>query len=438
MKIDNPQVKLVIKILLVVGLFFIVYLIVNLLYLRWASYNDIKYALKETATQINEDLVYKNGKWDTSTYVNDDLISQTNPLYIISANGFIIDRESPIIGFLDTSNFDFSSSFQTLSTITTPAGEQWRLYSVPVIKDGLELGTIIVGYYQPEKTALKDIDNQLSIASEMIESLIAINGNKINANNVNSKNISIKISYEIVDRFNHTLQSVGGIPAYIDRSYVANELHKDYQTVTDSSTGEEFLVYVRPMLASNNPVALIATGYSLKQVNSDLRNQFIFSIVSGLIVGIIMLLLLGYLLKNEIARIVQEASKTIKQVLYVSHRGGEFGFDKDTGLLYLYDKKIEIPVKTKQYYICKVLFSRPNKNWENDEVIDRLPPAVLESEALDMYESSIGNDDMKKKARMIYDAIRLLNEKGRKIFGSDIVLIQGKTYRINPSIQPQS
>lgn len=171
------------------------------------------------------------------------------------------------------------------------------------------------------------------------------------------------------------------------------------------------------------------------QVNKDFQNQLIFSIGSGAIVIVILIILLIYLLQHEIALLLAKAGEAAQKVFYVSHRSGAFGFDQDTGLLYLGDKKMEAPVKTKQYYICKILFSRPNKNWENDEIIDRLPEHALETEALDMY--GPGNN-MKKKARMIYDSIRLINEKARKIFGVEAILIQGKTYRINPNIQLQN
>ena len=430
----TPQTLLSVKILSVVGIAFLLYLIANLVYLRWASYNDIQNLLKDQNKRILNDLTYKNAKWDTSFYVSDNQLPQDNPLYVISKDGFIIDR-NPIAGFLDFSDFKYSSSFQEPQTITTPANEVWRMYSRNIVNGGVPIGTIVVGRYQPSLGDLSNIDNQLKNGADKIASELQIRGDTIDASNVDVRSISVFISFEVVDTFNHALKSVGGVPSYIDRSYIPAVISEQSRTITDKSN-RQFLTYSMPIISSNNPIGVVISGYSLQQVNKDLQNQLIFSISTGAVVIVILVLLLVYLLQRDIASLLKKAAEAAQKVFYVSHRGGAFGFDKDTGLIYLGDKKMEVPVKTLQYYVCKVLFSRPNKNWENDEIIDHLPTGMLESEALDMYEKE--TEDLNRKARAIYDAVRLLNEKAKRIFGYEVILIQGKTYRINPNIQPQN
>ncbi len=440
---STPQTLLSIKILSIVGFCFLVYLITNLLYLRFVSYSDVQKILKDQNNKIVSDLVYREGKWNTTGYNNDYKIPFNNPLYIITTDGFVIDRESPITGFLDTSDFTYSSSFQQPQTVTTPANEIWRMFSkVITSKSGVPIGNILVGYYQPDLKAFEDVDNQLTNGAVIIASQIKINGDTLDTSSVDVREVSVFLSFEIVDRFNHALKSVGGIPAHIDRSYLPTILKTQYQTVTNARTGEQFLVYFTPFVESKNPVGVIVSGYPLQQVNKDLQNQLVFSVGSGAVVIVILIILLGFLLQRNIASLLKKAGEAAQKVLYVSHRAGAFGFDQDTGLIYLGDKKMEVPVKTKQYYICKVLFSKPNKNWENDEIIDRLSSTgILEgstAETADMYGSKLEEKDMRKKAKMISDAIRLVNEKAKQVFGYEVVLLQGKTYRINPNIQPQN
>lgn len=439
----TPQTLLSVKILSIVGFSFLLYLIVNLIYLRSASYRDVQTILKNQNDRIINDLIYKNGKWDTSEYVNDYQIAFNNPLYIITTDGFTIERETPIKGFLDTSDFKYSSSFSNPQTVTTPDNAVWRRYSRYILnKEGSAIGTVSIGYYQPNLNSLVDVDKMLTSNTDTIISQIKVKGNNLDVSSVDSRKVSVFLSFEIVDSVNNALISEGGLPAYIDRSYIPAQLNQQYKIVADSATAEKYIVYTSPFKVANNTIAIIASGYPLKQVDKDFQNQFIFSATTGAIDIIILIIFLGFLLQREITFLLKKASEAAQKVFYVSHRGGAFGFDQDTGLIYLGDKKMEVPVKTKQYYICKVLFSKPNKNWENDEIVDRLSSTgILEgstAETADTYDAELDVDEMKKKARAIYDAVRLLNEKAKHVFGYEVVLLQGKTYRINPNIQPQN
>lgn len=433
----TPQALLSVKILSIVGFCFLFYLIANLIYLQQVSDNDIKSTLKQRSDRAITDLAgaYKNGLWDTSSYVADMSLPQNTPVYVFSMDGFVVDRESPIDGFLTTGNFKYSSSFQTPQTVTTPANEEWRMFSKPLMKGTAQTGIITIGYYQPEQGAIPAIDTQLQSAANTLLNQIKINTNGVDVSAVDERKIGVKLSFEIVDTFNRVLKSVGGVPSYIDKSYLADIQTEQYKTVQDKTSGEPFKVYIRPIIDNNkNPIGIIAYGNSIQQVNKDFQNQLIFSVGTATIIIVILIILLGFLLQREIAALLKTAGETVQKVFYVSQRAGAFGFDKDTGLIYLGDKKMEIPVKTKQYYICKVLFSKPNKNWENDEIVDNMPEAILEN-----FEPGTSFEDkMSRNARMIYDAIRLLNEKANKIFAGDLVLTQEKTYRINPNIQPQN
>src|SRR5581483_9497719 len=84
-----------------------------------------EFILSQTKKQLNEfthrvvsDLSYKNGTFDTSLYTADPKTPHpngssgfTSPLYIITTNGFVIERTHPINGFLDASDYKKSLSF---------------------------------------------------------------------------------------------------------------------------------------------------------------------------------------------------------------------------------------------------------------------------------------------------------------------------------------
>jgi hypothetical protein len=309
----SPEIIFSISALLIITLSFLAYLVINYIYLRQSAYNEIQNFLKNANNRIISDLVYKDNQWNTSGYINDDQTIQDKPLYIITSDGFIIDRVKPISGFLDTSDFKFSSSFQSPQTITTPVNEEWRLYSANIKNDGDILGTVIVGYYQPEATAIKDIDNQLISTANDILSEIKLSGNKIDTSNIDIKKISIKLSVGIVDKFNHALISVGGIPGYIDRSYVSNELEERFQTIVDKKTGEPFLVYSKPVYDSKNLIGVVISGYSLKQVNTDLRNQLIFLTISGLTIIIIISILMIFVFQRQLVHLVRKPQEFITE-----------------------------------------------------------------------------------------------------------------------------
>jgi hypothetical protein len=418
----NSQTLLGIKILLVVSASFLLYLVANFYYLRWASYNDIKNGLEQTDARIKGDLVYKNGKWDTSAYDNDLLIQQNNPLYIITTNGFVIDRESPINGLLNTSNFQYSSSFTDPKTVTSPSSEQWRMYSEPIIKNKTIKGVVTVGYLQPDPEATKDIDNKLRNAASTIVSKIKMNGDTLEVSNVDARNININISYEIVDKFNRSLASVGGVPSYIDTSYLPELLKGKSAVVTDSITGASFATLAVPILdKTNNPVGMVVSGYPLKQVNDDLAKQLLFSISSGAVVIVFMLFLLGYLIRKDLRKFAHQLNETISNTLPLMPKNITLTFNKENSKITFADKLLKVPYDSNQYYVCKVLFSNTKKRWENDEIVEKIFPEV-------------GFEEVNKYWRKVYDAIRGLNEKSQQEFGFDIVIFEAKTCRINPNL----
>lgn len=75
---------------------------------------------------------------------------------------------------------------------------------------------------------------------------------------------------------------------------------------------------------------------------------------------------------------------------------GKIIFDENSGKILLNDKECQIPLKTNQYFLCKLLFNKPfGKRVEEQEIID----------------SRNWKEDT---SRSIYDAVRLVNQKIKK------------------------
>ncbi len=92
-------------------------------------------------------------------------------------------------------------------------------------------------------------------------------------------------------------------------------------------------------------------------------------------------------------------------------------FDEKESKINANGKQIKIPYAKNQYYLCKALFSKPKKRWENDE--------LLEEFGIDIEGSKI--------KRQAYDAMIAINEKVEKAIDiRDLILYENKTFRLNP------
>ncbi len=410
---------------------FLVYLLVNYFYLHLTSYNQIQTSLKDTVARVESDQIFKDNRWDTTGYVNDDQMPPASgPLYIITSDGFVIERYNTINGFLDTSRFEYASSFTTPQTITTPANEVWRMYSKPITKNNIVAGAVIVGYYQPDPEATQNIDKQLVTAANQLVSEITVdNNNQINVLNIDSRGISVFLSYGIVDQFNRSLESSGPPPGYIDRvdgGILANYPNGKMELLKDSKTNETFQAYMKPITDSSGKVAgYIVAASSLKQVNQVLRYQLIFTGIAGGTIAILTILLLAYLLRHELAEMAEEIKARLQKGLSPSEGKSGLIFDPDKSIVRLGDKMLKVPYSSLQYEICKVLFSNTKKRWELDEIMDKMG-------------EEYSDEAPKKMWRKYYDAVRLLNEKSKQDLGANIIIAESKTFRVNTQTQPQN
>lgn len=373
-------------------------------YIRTSSYNRIKTSLAESSTQIRETLKYDNGKWDTTLYNANPLTPHptgssgaSDPLYIITKDGFIIERNRPINGFLDSSDFKLLLGFNEPETIETITNEKWRVLSKPIIFDNETLGVIMAGYYNPSMESTAQIDPILEENLQQIRDKIKIEGEHIVTNPLDIRNSHYNVAFEVVSNFNKMLTNNGRIPTFIDKSYLINELEAlgTYQTVTDAKTKEPFLIYTTPINDSHGKIAGIIVGAkSVGSINNVLKDYVVISTILGLL----------FVLLTFLPRLTSKPK--IAPLKSIS-------FDRKSSAIKLNNDTIHIPYASNQYYLCEAIFSAPRKRWERDELMDKF-----------------GIKETSQGWRTIYDASLAINKK----LSLKLIHHQDKTFMMNPSL----
>jgi hypothetical protein len=409
--------KIILKSTIFLGFIFLAFLVGNILFLVYFSRNDITKILQSRINQIDRDLRYQNEKWDTSVYINDSSIPLDDPEYIFTTGGFVIDRTNIINGFLDTSDLDYALSFNSPETIETDAGETWRVLSEPIIRHDKLEGVIILGYLNPSDKITEDLDVSLQSGALEIDSKIKMNDDSIDISQATTKNLTYDGAFEIITKFNETLRSEGGIPAYIDRSVIKRYLKGTGLQVKDGLTGRSYLVLAKPIERDGSVVGMIALGYPLDYLNLVINKQILFSIISFVVALILMFLFNVYIFRKEISDIITQTVSEKLKPKKVDIRS--VGFDSSSGNILVNDEiKISIDSNTKQHDLLSLaFFKKPFKKWENDELL----------EAMD-YRFGEG------KARNVYDCVFAINKKFNSKCGFNLILHNAGVYYLDPQI----
>lgn len=413
-EIPLKKYSLLIKIIPLVCALLILSLFTNILYTRWSGENNIREILKSQNNKISQDLGYAEGEWNTSLYNNDAEIKKNLPLYIITSEGFIIDRKNAISGYLDLTDFKFASSFNSPQEITSPIGQKWRIYSKEVNNNNTIYGTVTVGYFEPEFYAKEEIDARLTETADIILSQILFSPTGIKPGKIDPELIDKKIGYEIVDNKGHLLLSNSSFPSYLDRSYTGDLLAEKSIIVTDGINGTKYLIYITPIEKSPAKIiGSVASGYPLKDYYRNLNGQINFSLqIAGIIMFLTITALTVILIKERSSQ-KQQQEKT-KEVI---KKNGKVKFDKEKSLIIYGENKMALPLASNQYYLASCIFSNLKKRWEYEEILKRMGE----------NDSSGG-----KNWRKIYDAARAINEKSKQTFNKELIIFENKSFRINP------
>lgn len=368
--------------------------------------------LSHIIQRVQEDVKLQDGKWDTSLYNADPQLPGVAPLYILASDGYVIERWKPITGFLDASDFKHLLSFTTIQTIQTGTNQDWRIFSRPIEKDGIKLGVITVSYFHPTTQDLSNIDKELLFAAETISNQITIEQETIFVREFDPRNIPFQISYQIVNSYNKIIlksnnsNSIDRLPNFIDPSYIAEQLRApSFKLFKDQKNNEFFLLKSSALLnESGHTIGVIVAGVSIDKM------------IDLIIMYLLIMSLFGFMIIPTVT--VFRYCQTQRQ----QHKKNDLfslSFDKKNSIIFINDKKIPIAFATNQYYLCKSIFDNPNKRWEADELIDKF-----------------GEESHQNSWRKVYDAMNLINKKVASELNQKLIVLDSKTYRLNPNLIP--
>jgi hypothetical protein len=404
--------KIFVGLLVFISLLLAIQLLIGFVVIHSSTLKRISDTLNNYVSRVQSDISYVDGKWDTLKYLSDPMTPHPNgssgylnPLYIVTTEGFVIERNLPINGLLDSSDFKHLAEFNEPQFIQAITNEKWRVLSKVIGKDGKMLGVIFVSYYNPPEANIFEVDKTLQKNINNIESKIEYKNEDIIISSLDIRSIGYDVSFEVVTTFNKVLLNNGRTPSFIDSSYIFDEFKRGQRIIKDTINQEPFLVQSHPVLDQlASPRAVIVSAISLKELYSVLKNYFILSVLFD-ILSFLPLTFLSYLiikpaLHNYFTEI--RSRKVLPKKILFNKKASDLSLD---------DRKIEIPYASNQYYFCEALFTHPKKRWEQDELLERL-----------------GENLGTKNFRKLYDTALAINKK----VGFKLIEYKDKTFFVNP------
>lgn len=401
-------------------LLIVLHIIVGYSIIRQLFIRDVHTSVQTFVERVKNDFAFDGNTWNTTKYLADPQTPHPNgssgyvmPLYIISTDGFVIERTNPISGLLDSSDFQKLRKFTAPVNVSGNTNEEWRVVSREIPGATAPAGIIVVAMYDPAHKNIKMTDEQLLKNSDLLmEKIRILPDGSLDVTGIDIRNIRYDVSFEIVNTYNRVVLNNGRTPSFIDASYIEKEMKNHVQFIRDSKTNELFFVHTDTIRNPDGVIkGIIVAADSLQDMEFILRNFLLISLFLG--VGIAIPISFGFSLIGK---------QWVK--MNISHEAGELEklsqkipervwFDAKQSLLHVDGDTFQIPYATNQYYLCDALFLHPAKRWETDELVERIGGV-----------SSSGN------IRSLYDASLALNRK----FGWKLVVYQDKTYRLNPEL----
>lgn len=396
---------------------------IGMLVINNVNVNQAEALTEELSQRAKDDIIYSAGQWDMSRYDTDPEIPGSARLYVLTKDGFVIDRWRPVSGYLDTSDFKQLRQYTTAKTIRTVTGQIWRLLSLPIYNEAkTTIGLITVGSFNASFERAGDMDTSLASAASKLTQKLKVSGETINAESVNVRDIPYNISFQVVDQFNQihvksdNSSTIDRLPNYIDPSYIVDNLKTpSIKQITDRKHAETFLVRSTPINdSSNNPVGVIIVARTITPGIALVGAYVLWVVVASLVLIIIASV---YLYKWTRLGSTAIAAKTR---LLQAEDIANIEIDKNSHQIKINDHVVKFAYATNQYYLCLALFNSPKRKWESDELLDKLGEAI--------------NRDSWRK---LYDAMNGINKKAEAIIGFKLILTSNKTYYLNPIIVNQ-
>ncbi len=406
----------IIKISAVIFACLTVLTVVTYLVINANANRSVENNLKKFVSRVKNDLTIKNNNWDTTRYNADPETPHphgsggfASPLYIITSEGYVIERSNPIDGFLDSSDYKRLTEFINPKTISPVSNESWRIMSKPYSDEKYKAKILAVAaWFNPDSNNIENIDSVLTDNLDYIVSHLNSTANGIDVSSIDIRQTHYAVTFEIVDVYNRMMLNNGRMPTYIDPSYVAAALERDgkIEKIRNKSNKESFLIYTEAIRDESSTVrGVIVAGESLKLSEKDLSAYLYFSILANVITTIVLTTIINKILKNSKLQSSMRAKLP-----------GKIIFDLKSCSLTVDNIKTDIPFASNQFYLCKAIFSNPRKRYELDEILDKF-----------------GETDS-SNWRTAYDTAIAVNKKA----GYKIIEYKDKTFIMNPDISQKA
>jgi hypothetical protein len=415
--IFDVRFRAIAKAALFVFILFVAHVLLSYIFIRSTALHEVKKKLISFTQRIENDLEYVSGRWDISKYNSDELTPYPNgssgftkPLYIVTADGYIIERTNPITGLLDTSDYKHLLLFIEPTTIQSVSNERWRVVAKPILSDGRKIGVIMVAYYltQGSSSDISLDEKLIANAQYILDTLRISQSGQINYSRLDIRNVHYEYSFEIVDAYNRVIINNGRVPSFIDVSYVKNQIERaGGETLRDSKTNENFYIYSKVITHNSLPVGIIVSGESVQSLENTLAIFLLFSLAVACVLVFPFTL---YAFKKILGIIFHIShAEQVKEIKHIT----QLSFDKKKSEVYVNKMKYMIPYASNQYYLCDCVFGAPKKRWETDEILKRF------GELTDEVSS-----------RKVYDAMLALNRR----LGFKLVDYKDKTFMLNQDL----
>jgi len=98
------EMRFFLKVVFIVAVAFFVFILTNYLSIYRTALSYTENILKEYSQALNRDFKLINGKLNSIAYYQDTTLPYDNTVYIITKDGFVIERSKHFTGLLDTAN----------------------------------------------------------------------------------------------------------------------------------------------------------------------------------------------------------------------------------------------------------------------------------------------------------------------------------------------
>jgi hypothetical protein len=344
--------------------------------------------------RVESKIRFENGRWDLKEYSADVSTPHphgtggfTDPLYILTADGYVIERVSPIRGFLDSAVYPAQQASPQASTVTTVTNERWRILSEDIIRDGERKGLLLVAYYDPYDQILDRIDSKLNTARDIILGQSRIVNDTIDLQSLDVSKVPYDVSFEVITTANKVVTNNGRIPTRIDPSYVADEL-RDLRYLRLLRDGERFYLVVSRKIQDDrgNDVGIIFAGRTLTDsVNALLLASAWYFAGSMGISFLLSLLALRYMTMHK--------DNPLFEVLFRIERSehpSDVSFEPSSGRISIDgDTIVELPPGTHQHSLAETLLTNPAKEWETEELARRMGLEYTDTTWRTLYDTGL-------------------------------------------------